>query len=387
MKYLLTALVIVLMVGCGGYVNKLSPSSCTNASAGSFNYEHDVKAAMDELVRNGVPGCVVGIHSRQGWWSSAAGFANLETKTPVGTCHLQYLQSISKTYLAVGILKLHEEGRINIDSSIIRYLPKKHLAHLPEPHRLTVRMLLNHTSGLPDYNFSPRFVSKLIQNPDFPFTPEMYLSYVANKGFDFEPRSKYSYRNLNYVILALIADAVTGDHARYLSETIFQPLGLRNTFYRAEENYLNYPNIVSSYWDRYSNGILENASYLQRKNVEAMIGDDGIVTTPADGIRFLKGLMEGKIIKEETLTLMKTWEKDAEGNFTYGLGLDYATFRGQVAYGHSGGGIGAGAHLYYFPKQELYVFSAINLGTVTDSPLHKNAAIAIDKLYQAILRE
>jgi hypothetical protein len=67
---------------------------------------------------------------------------------------------------------------------------------------------------------------------------------------------------------------------KLISEVIFKPLGLTNTFYRNEPGYLKYPEIVNSYWDRYSDGILENASQLQRMNVSTLVGDDGIVTTP-----------------------------------------------------------------------------------------------------------
>ena len=122
---------------------------------------------------------------------------------------------------------------------------------------------------------------------------------------DFEPGSRYSYRNSNYELLSLIADELTGDHARHLTELIFKPLGLNNTYYRHEPGYLTYPQLVNSYWDRHSDGILENVSQMQRTNVSSMIGDDGIVSTPEDAVLFLKGLMEGEILSLETVELMK----------------------------------------------------------------------------------
>lgn len=247
-------------------------------------------------------------------------------------------------------------------------------------------MLLNHTSGIPEYNSQPNYVAKLLQHPAYQFEPEDYLKYIDDKSLDFEPGSKYSYRNTNYVLLALIADAVTGDHATFLSETILKPLGLSNTFYRHESGYLNYPQLVNSYWDRYSNSIVENVSQMQRNNVASLIGDDGIVATPVDAVKFLRGLMEGQLLEAATLELMKTWVNDSQGKPTYGLGLDYALFNEEVAYGHSGGGLGAGCNLYYFPEQQVYVFIAINLGTVTESPIHKVAEKTIDKLYEVLLK-
>ncbi len=149
---------------------------------------------------------------------------------------------------------------------------------------------------------------------------------------------------------------------------------------------MKYPTLVSSYWDRYSNGIVEDATTLQRTNVASLIGDDGIVTNPYEAVLFLKGLVEGKLLTEATVDEMRKWVNDRQGEPTYGLGLDLVTMNGFKAYGHSGGGIGAGCELYYFPEKGLYSFLAINLGTVTDSPLHIEAGKAREALYDALLK-
>ena len=288
--------------------------------------------------------------------------------------------------MAVGILKLHEQGKIELDAPMTRYLPEKYSRYVTDAEKISVRMLLNHTSGIPEYNAAPAYVTRLLQHPDHPFTPEEYLQYIEGKPLSFAPGSRYSYRNTNYVLLALMADALTGNHAQFMTETIFTPLGLTQTFYRNDPGYLNYPNLTNSYWDRYSNGILENASQLQRNNVAALIGDDGIVATPVEAVKFLKGLMENQLLAGATLDIMKLWVTDKDGNPTYGLGLDHATFKGQPGYGHSGGGIGAGCQLYYFPTKNLYVFMGINLGTVTESPLHAAAEKTLDRIYEILLK-
>jgi D-alanyl-D-alanine carboxypeptidase len=384
-KYIL---LLATLFSCSPYISDLVITGCADQSnTSSFSKAAGVTEAVQELVRDGVPGCAVTVYSSEGWWSTAAGYAKIENKTPMQNCQLQYLQSVAKTYMAVGILKLYEQGKIDLDAPMTKYLPEKFSRHIRDGSTVTVKMLLNHTSGIPEYNLSPAYVTKLIQHPAYAFEPEEYLKYIHQKPLDFKPGSKYSYRNTNYLILALIADAITGDHAKYLDEVIFQPLQLTNTFYRNDNQYLKYPNLVNSYWDRYSDGILENASVLQRNNVAALIGDDGIVATTEDAVKFLKGLMEEKIISHSTLELMKSWEKDSKGNPTYGLGLDYATFNGKIGYGHSGGGIGAGCQLYYFPEKEIYIFAAINLGTVTDSPIHEAAGKSIEKIYEELLKD
>ena len=344
-----------------------------------------IQALLDEIVTLGVPGIAMATYSKGQWWESAAGFASVEKKIPMGSCHLHYLQSISKTYMAVAVLQLYEKGQLDIDASIGQYLPPAILEDLPEYKGLTVKMLLNHTSGLPEYNDDPNYISTLLQRWEYHFEPEEYIEVIQNKAMDFEPGSHFSYRNLNYVLLALMVDELVGSHTDYISQNIFQPLGLQSSYYQSESGYLQYPELYNAYWDRHADGYIENISQLQRKNVSEMVGDDGIVATPRDAVLFLKGIFENQLLQAETLQLMQEWATYADGGIAYGLGLDYAKFVDQLAYGHSGGGIGAGCQLYYFPKQEVYCFIGINLGTVTESPIHQKIEPKLNELYQALL--
>lgn len=351
----------------------------------SYSKGNRVQAELNQLVKRGVPGVSMAVYSDEGWWTGVAGYSRLETKESMEFCNLLYLQSVSKTFMSVAVLKLFEDGKIDLDKPIASYLPASTINYITGAEKISVRMLLNHTSGIPEYNSLPVYITKLLQEPSHQFEPIDYLKYIEGKPLDFEPGSRYSYRNTNYVALALIVDSITGDHARFISEHIFKTLNLTHTYYRSEPGYLNYPALVNSYWDRHSDGILENASVLQQNNVKLLVGDDGIVTTAVEAVKFLKGLMEHKLLSAETLSLMKVWATDKNGKPTYGLGLDYAEFNGNVGYGHSGGGIGAGCQLYYFPEKNLYVFIGINLGTVTDSPIHKPAESILNQIYSILL--
>ena len=379
---------ILLHVTFLSHAQKQPSSICTtNQESTNTHYTKadSLSSLLKNLVTHGVPGVALTVYSSEGWWQSSCGFAKIETQTLMQPCHLQYIQSIAKTYMAVAILKLREQGRVNLDEPITKYLPQKISNHISSANKITIKMLLNHTSGIPEYNSQPAYITYLLQHPTHYFEPEAYLEYIHQKPLDFTPGSKYSYRNTNYLLLALVGDVITGNHANYIRESIFKSLQLKQTFYRGDSGYLNFSNLVNSYWDRNSNGIVENASVLQNYNVKALVGDDGIVTTPMEAVIFLKALMEGKLISNASLELMKSWVNDRKGNAAYGLGLDYATFVGYKAYGHSSGGIGAGCQLYFFPDKNVFVFLGINLGTVTESPLHEINAKTIDKIYSTIL--
>ncbi len=339
---------------------------------------------MKEIVENGCPGASIAILNEDGWWIHSEGFSSLEKQLPMEDSHLQYLQSIAKTYMAVAVLRLYEESKLALDDPITKYLKPSISKMVDRADEITIRMLLNHTSGVPEYNFDPEYASTLLQHPDKPFSALDYISFINGKKLSFEPGTRYSYRNTNYVLLSMIVDNITGDHGKYIEQVIFEPLGLKHTYYQISDEKLKGEKLSDSYWDRYSDGLLENISYIQKQNVTYMVGDDGIVTTPEEAVLFLKGLLEGKLLKDSTLRLMKTWVNNRSGKPAYGLGLGIGDILGHPYYGHSGGGIGAGCELRYFPENELYMFIAINIGTVTESPLHTKIGELRDKLFATL---
>ena len=102
-------------------------------------------------------------------------------------------------------------------------------------------------------------------------------------------------------------------------------------------------------------------------------GDDGIVCTPVDAVKFLKGLTEGKLLSPASMKEMMDFVKDEKGNKRYGLGLTYFDLGGLEAIGHVGGGIGAGCGLVEVPSHKTFIFIAANIGVLIDSGLSKKA--------------
>ena len=344
---------------------------------------------MDKYAAMGIPGVAAAVVDPDGPWEGASGFARIEDLTPMTPANLQYSQSVSKSYMAVAILMLYEEGKVDLDEKITAYLPKEVSDKVTGAGKMTVRMLLNHTSGAAEYNMVPRYIAYLVQHPEHVFTTTDYLNYIAGAPIQFEAGSKYRYTNMNYELLALIGDQLTGDHARYIREKIFVPLGLTRSFYRDDADYLDRPGAVNSYWDRYSNGVLENCTEMQKINVASMIGDDGMVATPMDYALFLKGLFEGKLLRQSTMDqMLAIVERNpgTENSYGYGLGLHRDHHNGLVEYGHTGGGIGAGCYLGYFPDRNRYFFFAINLGTSIAGPIHEQVGNMLGEMLEVLSR-
>lgn len=357
----------------------------------SINAAYSQARALDSILKyysaNYLPGAALAVYTeKEGWWAGAQGFANREKKIPLQTCHLQYLQSVSKTYMAVGILQLKEKGKIRLDDPMTNYLPLKYSRHIKDADKVTIRMLLNHRSGVPEYNQEPSFVSDVILHPLKNFTAEQCLRAISRKDFQFAPGTRYLYTNTNYLLLALIGDAITGDHAAHIRKNIFQPLGLKNSFYGKDFNYLKGLNLPESYWDVFNSGVPVNVTPFQQMTVACSKGDDGIVCSVTDAVRFMKGLMEGKLLNAESMKEMFDFVTDEKGYKRYGMGIIYFDMAGTPAYGHGGGGIGAGCGLVYIPSRQTYVFLATNLGVFVDSNLSATAAEMRDAVLATLLK-
>jgi D-alanyl-D-alanine carboxypeptidase len=356
-----------------------------------INSNFSKAAVLDSILRyyttNQLPGATLAVYTeKEGWWVDARGYADVYKKIPMQNCHLQYLQSVSKTFMAIEILQFKEQGKINLDEPITKYLHLKYSRYIKNAEKITVRMLLNHTSGVPEYNSNPNFLSRVIQHPLEDFTPEEMLQSFEGEDLQFAPGSKYQYTNTNYMLLSLIGDALTGDHAAYIREHIFKPLNLHNTYYAKDFIYLHGLNLPASYWDLANDGTLVDISGLQKMTVEASKGDDGIVCTAADAVKFMKGLIEGKLLSPESMKEMLEFVKDEKGNKRYGMGLVHFDLGGIEAYGHGGGGIGAGCALVYIPSYKTYVFVATNVGVLLDGKLPEKAGEMKDAVLLTLLK-
>lgn len=353
----------------------------------SYSLGQELQAIMDRYTSKDLPGVALAIYSEsEGWWSAASGYAKTESKTPMTVDHLQYLQSVTKTYAAVAALRLSEEGKLDLDAPISKYLPKKYNRLIRNIDQITVRMLMNHTSGIAEYNSHPKYTADVILHPLKVLDMEEVINCLENEEQQFAPGTKYQYTNTNYFLLTVIEDVVSGNHAKYFEEKIFRPLQLNNSFYRSSKGYLTYPLLPDSYWDILGTGRPANITPMQVANVAALRGDDGIVATPIDAVKFLKGLMEGKLINSSSMDQMKQWVKNEEGREVYGLGLSRMEAGSIVAFGHGGGGLGAGCLLLYVPAKKVYLFLATNIGLVIEGPVGVKVDAMRNEIMGVVLR-
>src|SRR5690606_30924443 len=159
--YSIIFLISVLLSGCYRMELEVPGETCT--SSDMINVSHpkstELQYKLDQIKGLGVPGAVIALKDGNGTWASTSGSSKIETKTPMEICHLQFGQSVAKTYVATAILKLYEEEKIDLDEKISAYLPQPVTSGIANAEVATVRMLLNHTSGIAEYNDKPNYVT------------------------------------------------------------------------------------------------------------------------------------------------------------------------------------------------------------------------------------
>lgn len=314
---------------------------------------------LDNYVSRGLPGVVLLISTSEGYWSGAAGFAKIETRDPMLPNHRFHAASITKMYTATAVLLLAEEGRIELDREIKDYLPESVWRPIPNGDKATVRQLLGHTSGIPDFSGSLHYDLDTFNDPLGDFPPRRMLGYLHGQSAIFRPGEGYFYSNANYLLLALLLDEVTGrSHADLISEAILQPLGLSATFYKNEPGYPEPAGLVNSYQDLTGNGELVNGSDLAVHSTEGSVGYAGIIATAEDYAAFLEGLLGGELLGPELLGEMQTPTRSPR----YGLGLSLMETPFGTAIGHSGGSFGIQSQVRRFPDSDATLVLLSNGG-------------------------
>src|SRR5215212_8679927 len=172
-----------------------------------------LQAKLAELHRKGnFPGATLGVALADGRsLGLAVGVSDREAKTEMRPSDLMLQGSVGKTYAAALAMQLVAEGKIGLDERIEKYLGReKWFARLPNSKEITVRMLMNHTSGLVRYEFKEEFAKDLTANIDKVWKPEELISYIFDTKAPFEAGKGWDYSDTNYIVLGMIIERVTG---------------------------------------------------------------------------------------------------------------------------------------------------------------------------------
>jgi D-alanyl-D-alanine carboxypeptidase len=321
------------------------------------------QAIVDEYVRKGLPGLVMLVRTPdEGTWVGSKGYARLEDGTPMKPETVFHTLGLTSLFTATAIMMLRDEGLIDLDVPIDRYLPADLVDRIANTHTATVRHLLAYTSGIPDHSTdAPPW-----NDPRLDLTWCDKLAEIFGRPALFQPGQDFHYCQAEKKLLAVIIDGLTGSHIAFFRDRIVDPLGLENTYYKDEPGLPNLPAMADSYYDRFGDGSLENIGPDMRLQVfKKGYGDSGLFSTVGDIARFLEALFSGELVTPDSLQAMTTVAyPDCHPNVGLGFKI-YDQFVDPDLYGPacwSGGwGYSAWFDFYVFPRSGVIIGWGANL--------------------------
>jgi D-alanyl-D-alanine carboxypeptidase len=320
--------------------------------------QQKLQARLDEWHKSGkFPGATLGVCLADGnCFGLATGFSDLEAKRQMKPNDIMAAGSVGKTYAAALAMQLVKEGKIALDDKIEKYLgQEKWFARLPNARDITVRQLMNHTSGLVRYEFKDQFTKDLTANPDKVWKPEELLAYLFDEKAAFEAGRGWDYSDTNYIVLGMIIERVTGK--KYYDEVksrVLKPLRLQNTF---PQDRREIRGLIQGYAgaDNPFGGkdlVLENGKFIINPQFEWTGG--GMVSTAEDLARWAKSMYEGKAFDASLLPEMLAGVPAKLGrDAKYGLGVIIRPTAAGLTYGHSGFFPGYVTEMAYFPEHKI----------------------------------
>jgi len=328
-------------------------------STPGYAQQHHLQYLLDSLrVAGQFPGLSVSyIKGDNPVVSLVSGYADPEQKIPLSSSDLMMQGSVGKTYAAAIAVRFIQQGRLGLDEKVSKYLGTYNwFKRLPNAESITVRMILNHSSGIMRYEFKPDFLNDLTANPAKSWKPEELLQYVFDEKANFAAGEGWEYSDTNYILLGMILEKISGrEYYKLLSEELLQPLQLSNT---KPSNGRRLPGLIQGYaGDQNEFG-----------GKDKVIGDDGlfifnpqfewtgggIYSTTSDLARWGKALYEGRVT-DTSLMLSAAVPAKLGKDSKYGLGVIIKSTPIGISYGHSGFFPGYLTELQYFPEYRLSI--------------------------------
>jgi CubicO group peptidase (beta-lactamase class C family) len=359
MKYLFPIVTLLLVL-----VGRSHAEEHGATASEKFNDQiSSTKKVFERWDKDASPGCAIGVvKDGKLVYTDGFGMANLEYDEPITSKTVFRIASTSKQFTAACIVLLEEEGKLSLDDDIRKYLPE-----LPEyKQTVTLRHMLNHTSGLPEY------LTLLEESGDFDdqldfFGDDRSIEVMAEgPGLTFPVGEKYEYCNSNFFLLSVVVKRVSGmTLAEYAEKNLFAPLGMKNTHFHDDVTAI-VKNRATGYGRR------QNGEWFINETTLEIVGDGGLFTTIEDMFLWDQNFYRNRLGKggASLIDKMQTSGKRNNGkSVDYGLGLTVGTYRGLSRIGHGGSWVGFRTHYARFTDQNFSVIVFCNLAQMNPGRL------------------
>jgi D-alanyl-D-alanine carboxypeptidase len=309
-----------------------------------------LQRCADEL---GAPAILAGIsHGQQTLFTVVSQSPNHPAPS-IGVNDWMRVGSVTKLFTATLLLHLAEEGRVSLAAPIAEWYP-----HLPHANQITVRSLLQHTSGLANYTDMPQFLSQAIGGR--PWTIDEILACLPASSQLFDPGTGWAYSNTNYVLLGgIIAELTQLPISQAFDEWLLTPLRMRGTLLDMNDSA---PGLIDGYGrDPVSGQVIPMTHLLHPSSAQAA---GALVATVTDLILFSQAALAGSFLQPETLRAMRQFIPATTPQYPfgtgYGLGVCALRLGDEEAYGHPGNIPGYSSLVAYLPKRDMHLAIILN---------------------------
>lgn len=336
---------------------------CDDAALGARPDHPDAeryRALIDQALALGSPAASAAVISPDGLWVGAGGWADLDQRVAAAPCQRYHVASVTKMFAASAALRLVEQGRLALDTPAREHLPDEvvqRVANLAGPQGATVRELLGHTSGIPDY-LTLGYLLDAFDGRLHAASAAEELERTYDRAALFAPGTDLEYANTNFLLLSLILESIEGQPAYdVVHEQVTGPLGLRDTLGRSEAPTA----VVRGYLDLHGDGVLTDQTGLTEV-VMAGPGklDGGLVSTARDVAVLVRALATGALLGPDAAAEVQDFYDYGPGEDDgpedgYGLGLARIHTRHGAAVGHYGTVHPYQALAWHFPDHDTTV--------------------------------
>ena len=270
------------------------------------------------IIENTIPGGIMAVqHRTDNWiWKGQSGISNINTMQSADTTFYYRIGSISKNFMATTVLHLVDRNILSLNDNIEMWLDSTLFNNIPYGNQMTIRNLLNHTSGLYNYVYDSAFAVNLRTNPNAFFTTDSLINIALSHPPEFIPNTNWKYTNTGFVILTKIIESATGvTYQQYATDSILTPLGINSSYYPDTNIILE--NHMRCYADYDNNNILED--YTDVTTTWA-VGAAEIVSKLDDQLMYFNALIDENIISPSAYNEMIT-PLPTNSTSSYGLGI------------------------------------------------------------------
>lgn len=342
----------------------------------SQNYESKIDSIVAISYNQNEPGISI-LVAKEGAsiYSKSFGKANLELNTPLQKSSVFQIGSITKQFTAVSILMLAEQGKLNIEDNIGKYIPE----YVEIGKDITIHNLLNHTSGIK--NRTPvgdkGFISKTNMSPT------ELIAYFKDEPLEFKPGERFKYSNAGYIILGRIIEIVSGQpYSDFIEQHIFDKIGMKNS--SCGDTKQGIPNPTTGY-------IIEQNDFVKSDdmNLSLAYSAGAILSTTEDLLKWQNALLSNTLLKASSIKQAMTPTSLNSGKrVPYGYGFRFSKLGNSPVIAHTGSTKGFTSIALFLPKEKLYITALTNCNCKNVNNVAKQVAelfvsIPDDKITEA----